>query len=54
MIELSALRTLAGKSDPAYTVRQQCFDRALAAEAVVMLAVLSLAALLGHTSPTAG
>jgi len=54
MVVLPALRTRAEQNDPAYTAQQRRFDRALAAEAVIMLAVLSLAALLGHTSPTAG
>jgi len=54
MVVLPALRMRAEQNDPAYTVQQRRFDRALAAEAVVMLAVLSLAALLGHTSPTTG
>jgi copper resistance protein D len=54
MVVLPALRLRAGQNDPACTVQQRRFERALAAEAVVMLAVLALAALLGHTSPTAG
>jgi len=55
MMVLPALRMHADdQNDPAYTAQQRRFDRALAAEAVTMLAVLSLAALLGHTSPTAG
>jgi copper resistance protein D len=54
MMVLPALRTRAEQNDPAFAAQQRRFDRALAAEAAVMLAVLSLAALLGHTSPTAG
>ena len=54
MIVLPTLRMRAEQDDPAYKVQQRRFDRALAAEALVMLTVLSLAALLGHTSPTAG
>ena len=54
MVVLPALRMRAEQNDPAYAAQQRRFDRTLAVEAVVMLAVLSFAALLGHTSPTMG
>ncbi|MCA8276545.1 CopD family protein [Burkholderia sp. AU30280] len=54
LVVLPDLRLRAERHDTGYPAAQRRFDRALAVEAVVMVAVLALAALLGHTAPTAG
>jgi copper resistance protein D len=51
-VVLPGLRRRAEQNDPGYFAAQRRFDTALAVEALVMLAVLSLAAVLGHTAPT--
>ncbi|WP_157695933.1 CopD family protein [Caballeronia hypogeia] len=53
-VVLPNLRTCAEQNGPGCLAHQRRFDVALAVEAVAMLAVLSLAALLGHTAPTVG
>jgi copper resistance protein D len=54
MVVLPGLRTRAGQGDAGYFPTQRRFDRILGVEAIAMLAVLTLAAVLGHTAPTAG
>lgn len=54
MIHLPHLRTTAEDRGAAYRDAQRGFDRLLAVEAVVMLAVLAVAGVLGHTSPSVG
>jgi copper resistance protein D len=54
LVVLPALRMRAEQHDPGYPAAQRRFDTALCIEAAVMLAVLALAAVLGHTAPTAG
>ncbi|QBR02174.1 CopD family protein [Paraburkholderia pallida] len=54
MAVLPVLRTRAEENDPAYGAAQQRFDTLLAIEAVAMVAVLVLAAVLGHTAPGGG
>nr|WP_240464614.1 CopD family protein [Burkholderia cenocepacia] len=51
---LPDLRLRAERHDSAYPAVQRRFEAALAVEAVVMVAVLVLAALLGHTAPSTG
>ena len=54
MVVLPKLHMHAERHSPDYPVVQRRFNRALVAEAVVMLAVLTLAAVLGHTAPSTG
>jgi copper resistance protein D len=54
MVVLPDLQVRAERHDAGFQALQRRFDTALAVEAVVMLAVLALAALLGHTAPTVG
>jgi copper resistance protein D len=55
MVVLPALSTRAQERDASgYLAIQRRFDGWLTIEAIVMLAVLSIAAVLGHTSPTGG
>ncbi|MFM0209547.1 CopD family protein [Paraburkholderia sediminicola] len=54
MIYLPHLRTTAEDGGAAYRDAQRGIDRLLAVEAVVMLAVLAVAGVLGHTSPSGG
>ncbi|WP_156992304.1 CopD family protein [Paraburkholderia oxyphila] len=54
LVVLPDLRARAHRDDPDYHVVQHRFNRALVMEAAVMFAVLTLAAVLGHTAPTAG
>jgi copper resistance protein D len=49
---LPDLRLRAERHDPGYPVAQRRFDTALGIEAALMVAVLALAALLGHSAPT--
>ncbi|MFC5431380.1 CopD family protein [Paraburkholderia denitrificans] len=51
---LPRLLLLAARNDPDYPAAQRLFDSVLVVEALIMLAVLGLAAVLGHTSPTGG
>jgi putative copper resistance protein D len=51
---LPDLLGLAERNDPGYSAAQRRFDGVLSVEALIMLAVLALAAVLGHTSPTGG
>lgn len=52
VVVLPALRTRAGQGGAGYLAAQCRFDRILSVEALAMLGVLTLAALLGHTAPT--
>lgn len=54
MAILPDLLVLAERNDPDYAAAQRRFDGVLYVEALVMLAVLALAAVLGHTSPMGG
>ncbi|WP_152603286.1 MULTISPECIES: CopD family protein [Burkholderia] len=54
LVVLPALHMRAERHDPGYPAAQRRFDAALCIEAVVMLAILALAAVLGHTAPTVG
>jgi copper resistance protein D len=54
LVVLPGLRTRAEQNEPGYFAVQRRFDGALAVEAVAMLLVLTLAAVLGHTAPTVG
>ncbi|WP_233864366.1 copper resistance D family protein [Paraburkholderia adhaesiva] len=54
MVVLPDLHARAERRDPAYPAAQRRFDSLLAVEALAMLAILVLAAVLGHTSPTGG
>jgi copper resistance protein D len=54
LVILPSLRTRAEQHDPGYLATQHRFDQLLTVEAVAMLAVLTLAAVLGHTAPTIG
>jgi len=54
MIYLPRLQHTAASGDPAYRDAQRSFDRLLAVEAIVMVAVLIVAGVLGHTSPSGG
>ena len=51
---LPRLRKEAEEDGRSYDAEQRRFDRALALEALAMLAVLSLAAVLGHSAPGPG
>lgn len=51
MVVLPELRTRAERNDPAYAAAQHRFDTWLCLEAVAMVAILAIAAVLGHTSP---
>lgn len=51
---LPHLLVLAARNDPDCPAEQRRFDGVLSVEALIMLAVLALAAVLGHTSPTGG
>jgi copper resistance protein D len=54
MIYLPRLQHTVADSGPAYRDAQRSFDRLLAVEAVAMVAVLAVAGVLGHTSPSGG
>ncbi|RKE37877.1 putative copper resistance protein D [Paraburkholderia sp. BL23I1N1] len=54
MAILPDLLVLAERNDPDSPAAQRRFDGVLSVEALVMLAVLALAAVLGHMSPTGG
>ncbi|MEW6344110.1 MAG: CopD family protein [Pseudomonadota bacterium] len=54
MIYLPRLQHTAADGGEAYRVAQRSFDRLLVVEAIVMLAVLSIAGVLGHMSPSGG
>jgi copper resistance protein D len=54
MAVLPDLRARAERGDPAYAVAQRHFDTWLLLEAFAMVAVLAIAAVLGHTSPGMG
>jgi copper resistance protein D len=54
MAVLPDLRTRAERGDPAYAAAQRHFDIWLFLEAFAMVAVLAIAAVLGHTSPVGG
>lgn len=51
MALLPRLRTEAAQGAASYYDAQQAFDRLLLVEAIAMLAILAVAAVLGHTSP---
>jgi putative copper resistance protein D len=52
MIYLPRLQHTAADGGPAYRDAQRSFDRLLAVEAVAMVAILVVAGVLGHTSPS--
>ena len=54
MIHLPRLQAVASGDGSAIRHAQRGFDKLLVVEAVAMLAVLMVAAVLGHTSPTTG
>ena len=54
MIYLPRLQRTAAGGGQAYSDAQRSFDWLLAVEAVAMLAVLAVAGMLGHTSPSGG
>jgi putative copper resistance protein D len=54
MIYLPRLQTTAVSGGPAYRAAQHVFDRLLAIEAIAMPAVLAVAGVLGHASPSGG
>jgi putative copper resistance protein D len=54
MIYLPRLQHTAAVGGPMYRDAQRAFDRLLAVEAVAMVAVLIVAGVLGHTSPSGG
>jgi putative copper resistance protein D len=54
MIYLPRLQHTAASGGPAYRDAQRSFDWLLAVEAVAMVAVLGVAGVLGHTSPSGG
>lgn len=54
MMVLPDLHARAERHDPGYAAVQRRFDGLLSVEALTMLAVLALAAVLGHTSPPGG
>jgi putative copper resistance protein D len=54
MVYLPRLQSTAGEGGAAYYETQRRFDRLLAIEAIVMVGVLAVAAVLGHTSPSGG
>jgi copper resistance protein D len=54
MVYLPRLQHSVAGNDAAYREAQSHFDRLLAVEAVVMVAVLAVAGVLGHTSPSGG
>ncbi|WP_179405526.1 copper resistance D family protein [Burkholderia guangdongensis] len=54
LVVLPDLRARARQDSVAFMAAQGRFDAWLSVEALVMLAVLSIAAVLGHTSPTGG
>ncbi|MCX4146276.1 CopD family protein [Paraburkholderia madseniana] len=54
MLILPQLQAASTSSDPLFHIAQRRFGRLLILEAVAMLAVLATAAMLGHTSPSAG
>jgi putative copper resistance protein D len=54
MIYLPRLQHTAADGGQAYSDAQRSFDRLLAVEAIAMLAVLAIAGVLGHTSPSGG
>jgi len=54
LVVLPDLRAKVRQGGPAFLAAQARFDTWLSIEALVMLAVLTIAAVLGHTSPTGG
>jgi putative copper resistance protein D len=54
MVYLPRLQATAVEGGDAYRDVQRRFDRLLAIEAIAMVAVLAVAAVLGHTSPSGG
>jgi copper resistance protein D len=54
MIHLPRLEAAANSADTAFLRARRGFDRLLAVEAIAMLAVLTVAGILGHTSPSVG
>jgi copper resistance protein D len=54
LVVLPALRDEAGQHAPRFPATQARFDGWLSVEALFMLGVLAIAAVLGHTSPTGG
>jgi len=52
MVVLPDLHARAERNDMGYPAVQRRFDTALSGEAIIMLMVLTLAAVLGHTAPT--
>ena len=54
MIYLPRLQHTAAAAGPAYRDAQCSFDRLLALEAIAMVAILAVASVLGHTSPSGG
>ncbi|MGF6721614.1 putative copper resistance protein D [Paraburkholderia sp. GAS41] len=54
MIYLPRLQHTAAADGPAYRAAQRSFDRLLILEAFTMVAVLAVAGILGHTSPSGG
>lgn len=54
MVYLPRLHATAAEGGAAYRNAQRRFDRLLAVEAVAMVAVLAVAGVLGHTSPSGG
>ncbi|WP_167368861.1 hypothetical protein [Paraburkholderia tuberum] len=52
MTHLSHLQSTVADGGKAFSDAQRRFDRLLVIEALIMLAVLAAAAVLGHTSPT--
>ncbi|WP_156966196.1 CopD family protein [Paraburkholderia bannensis] len=54
LVVLPQLRAWAQQDGAAFVAGKERFDTLLSVEALVMLATLAIAAVLGHTSPTAG
>ncbi|MGA7779979.1 MAG: CopD family protein [Paraburkholderia sp.] len=54
MVYLPRLQVSAIEGGAAYSDAQRCFNRLLTIEAVAMVAVLAVAGVLGHTSPSGG
>lgn len=54
LVVLPELRSRAQQSGPAFSAVQERFDALLSVEALAMLAILAIAAVLGHTAPTGG
>ncbi|WP_321964929.1 CopD family protein [Paraburkholderia sp. J7] len=54
LVVLPELRARAQQDGSGFSATQKRFDALLSVEALAMLAILTIAAMLGHTSPTAG